>query len=233
MLRIEIDPKEADRWDGADFGLFCQMEDHACRANDVRTYCSDPSCNSPNPTLELPTWLEARIRETLEPDVRALIGNAGCELTYRHVHGADADKNAAAMLAWAEWAYSLVGERLVLGPMDFDIIHDVMTGARLLRWAGARGVPLAVFCGYRLLFPANAFDELARVDKLYPFADFGIRDQYPFDQVSDAIKASGAEVWTGAGFADGLRQGVIERAGASGLSGVMTGKGAWIDGLRG
>ena len=230
VLRIDLDPAEGDRWEGADFAVFSRMEEREYQAGDVRTYCSGEFCNSPEATLELPTWLESKIQSTLQPGVRALIGNAGCELTFRQIHCENAEENVKAMLRWAEWAYGLVGKRLVLGPMDFDLIHDVMTGARLLGWAAAHGVPLAVFCGYRFLFSEDAFPEIERVSASYSFALFGNPYRYPFAEVSDAIRESGAEAWTGAGFADGLRWGVFERAREFGFSGVLTTKEAWLDG---
>ena len=230
VWRIEFNPREGDRWEGGDFALVEEMADRSYLPGDVRTYYSRPS-GDPEPSLALPSWLEPRIEQELEPGVRVQIGNAGCELSYRHIHAGNAKENVVAILRWAQWAYGLVGDGLVLAPMDFDLIHDVMTGRRLLRWAAAHRVPLVVHRGYRFFFPPDAFEHIREVSGRHPFSAFGNLFAYPFPEVSIAIKHTGAEAWTGAGLAGGLQHGAIEKARAFGFSGVAASREAWETGF--
>lgn len=238
MLRIEMNPDAQDRWRDADFALSTDPDWRQAAPGDVVTFCSERSCEQPDPGLQFPatlagqiqTWAASESPADTHPAVRAMVGNAGCELTYRHIHGRGAKRNVDAMLRWAYRAFALLGDRLVLAPMDFDLIHDVMTGGRLLAWSAKRAVPLLVFCGYRFLFDADAFEHISTVSRSYPFESFGNPYRFPFDEVSDALRASGACVWTGAGYVEGIRQGAVEKAGKFGFSGVVTAKAAWAVG---
>jgi len=103
-----------------------------------------------------------------------------------------------------------------------------MTGRRLLEWAAAHRVPLAIFCGYRFLFRSDAFAHIRQVAAQHPFNQAGNPFEYPFTEISDAIRSSHAQVWTGAGFHEGLEAGTIARAERFGFSGVLTTKAAWM-----
>jgi hypothetical protein len=173
-----------------------------------------------------PDSLKDQILTTLRPGVRAMVGNAGCELTFRHITPR-ATENVLHMLRWADAAYELLGSRLVLAPMDFDIIHDVKTGRRLLTWAAVHHVPLAVFCGYRFLFPEDAFSHIREVCSRIPMRGWDNPYYYPYEEISEAIRHSGVEVWTGAGYHEGLAAGVIEKAELFGFAAVFTTQESW------
>lgn len=230
MIRIELNPMPDDRWKGADLAIHTDPSSQAVQARDVRTFCSELSPERANPLLALPRWLEPALLDfaSVDDGTRAMVGNAGSELTFRHLYGRNARRNILTMLRWATWAYKLIGERLVLAPMDMDLIHDAMSGRRLLDWAAAHSVPLVIFCGYRLLFRDDEFAHIHQVAAQYPFDQAGNPFVYPYTEVSDAIKDSHAEVWTGVGFEEGLRAGAMGRAEQFGFCGVLTSKAAWI-----
>ena len=138
--------------DGMDFALHTNPAADVASPGSVRTYCTEERCEGMPPVMTSPKSLKEHIVATLRPGVRAMVGNAGCELTFRHITPRTKE-NVPHMLRWADAAYELLGAQLVLAPMDFDIIHDVRTGGRLLTWAAVHHVPLAVFCGYRFLRP--------------------------------------------------------------------------------
>lgn len=192
----------------------------------VRTYCTEERCEKMPPVVTSPELLKDRIHATLRPGVRAMVGNAGSELTFRHITQR-ARKNVQHMLCWAEAAYELLGSQLVLAPMDFDIIHDVNTGGHLLAWAAKHHVPLAVFCGYRFLFPEDAFSHIREFCTRVPMRGQGNPYDYPYQEVSEAIRRSGADVWTGSGYHEGLAAGVLEKAERFGLAAVFTTQVAW------
>jgi len=227
MLLIEMNPNLKERWPKADFGLSTGPVSSGFVKNDICTFCTARNCETPPKVLSSPISLAESIRSTLPDGVRAMVGNAGCELTFRHMFGSRASKNIRHILRWAKSAYSILGERLVLAPMDFDLLHDVMTGGRLLAWAAANKVPLVIFCGYRFVFQEDEFEHIKLYSKRYDFGSFGNPYKYPFGEISDAIKASGAEVWTGAGFEGGLLAGVLEKAERFGFGGVLTTRPAW------
>ena len=226
MLRIELWPNMANRWVHADFAVLALNDGQGLAKGDVRVF-SVGNSEKPAHSLTLPSSLKEMIKNGLAKDIRAMVGNTGCELTFRHRYGCAAKKNIRHILRWAEDAYVATDGKLVLAPMDFDLIHDVMTYGRLLRWAAQRNVPLAIFCGYRFLFEADAFEHIKEVSKRYDFGSFGNPYTYPFREISDAIKTSGAEVWTGVGYAEGLQAGAIDKAEQFGFRGVMTKKKAW------
>jgi len=227
MLLIEMNPNLKERWSKADFGLSPNPVIGNIAAGDVCTFCTANNCETPPKVLSSPTILAESIRTTLPDGVRAMVGNAGCELTFRHIFGGKAGKNIRHILKWAKSAYGMLGDRLVLAPMDYDLIHDVMTGGRLLAWAAVNKVPLVIFCGYRFVFKEDEFEHIKIYSKRYSFESFGNPYKYPFGEISDAIKASKAEVWTGAGFDGGLLAGVLEKAERFGFKGVLTTKPAW------
>ena len=228
MLKIELNPNPEDLWKEAAFGIYIDpQQGHLVTTSaDVRTYCTDPRCDGMARVMTSPASLAEEIRATLAPGVRAMIGNAGCELTFRHIFRRP-PQNIESILCWAEAALAIVKDRLVLAPMDYDLVHDIKTGGRLLAWAAAQRIPLAVFCGYRFLFRGDEFSHLQQVNAKYPFYLYGNRYRYPFTEVSEAIRSSHAEVWTGAGFTGGLEAGALQRAEQFGFAGVMTTKDAW------
>jgi hypothetical protein len=112
--------------------------------------------------------------------------------------------------------------------MDYDLIHDVMTGSRLLAWAAAHRTPLAIFCGFRFLFPADAFSHIRQVCARHPMRKSLNPYRYPYAQIANAIRQSRAELWTGAGFHEGLAAGVLEKATAFGFAAVFTAREGWM-----
>ncbi len=213
--------------DGIDCVLHTNPNADVTVPGDVRTYCTERRCEGMPPVVTQPESLREDIIATLKPGVRAMLGNAGCELTFRHITPGP-EENVRAMLCWAEEAYGIIGEQLVLAPMDYDLIHDVMTGGRLLDWAAKHHVPLLIFCGYRFLFPENAFSHIEMVCARMPMNDWSNPYQYPYLEVFQAIQRSGAEIWTGTGFHEGLEAGVLEKAKAFGFSAVLTTRESWI-----
>ncbi len=216
-----------DNWDGVTFAIHTNPDADVSQPGDVRTYCTERRCEGMPRVITSPDSLREQIAATLKPGVRAMLGNAGCELTFRHITKKP-HANVRAMLLWAEEAYSLVGEQLVLSPMDYDLIHDVMTGGRLLAWAAAHRTPLAIFCGYRFLFPEDAFTHIRQVCARHPMQGFCNPYRYPYTQVAHAISHSRAELWTGTGFHEGLAVGAMEKAADFGFAIVFTTREAWI-----
>ncbi|MCC7481759.1 MAG: hypothetical protein IT541_09585 [Hyphomicrobiales bacterium] len=228
MIRIELNPS-ADRWKEADMAIHTDPDSPDVLSGDVCTFCSERSCERPNPSTVLARPLSQEMLAFADrgDGVRAMVGNAGCELTFRHLEGSHARRNITRMLRWAMCSYTLLRRRLVLAPMDLDLIHDVMTGRQFLEWASTHRVPLVIFCGYRFLFHGDAFEHIRQVDLQHPFNQAGNPFKYPFSEISDAIRSSHAEVWTGAGFHEGLEAGTISRAERFGFSGVLTTRAAW------
>jgi hypothetical protein len=227
MLRIELNPTPGNRWQDADFAVHTSPTVAGWLPGDVGTYCTPGNCEQPSMTPTTPVTLKHAIESTLGDGVKAMIGNAGCELTFRHICGCNAKRNIRFILNWANCAYDILGPRLVLAPMDFDVIQDVMSGHRLLSWAARNHVPLVIFCGYRFLFKGDEFEHIAICSRQHSFSHFANPYKYPFREISDAIHDSGAEVWTGAGFAEGLAAGALESAQRFGFNGVLTSKAAW------
>jgi hypothetical protein len=102
-----------------------------------------------------------------------------------------------------------------------------MTGGRLLAWAADHRVPLAIFCGFRFLFPEDAFSSIRKACEQSPMRAYKNPYHLPYREVSEAIRHSGAEVWTGAGFHEGLAAGVLEKAEQFGMAAVVTTQEAW------
>ena len=227
MFLIEMNPDFKNRWPKADFALSNGGIGPGFVAGDVCTYCTAHDCENPPRGVVSPVGLSETIESTLPDGVRAMIGNAGCELTFRHRFASNARRNIRYILHWAKSAYSMIGSRLVLTPMDFDLIHDVKTGGKLLAWSAANKVPLAICCGYRFVFKGDEFENIRFYSERYNFKHFGNPYRYPFAEISDAIKASKAEVWTGAGYEGGLAAGVLDKAERFGFAGVFTTKKAW------
>jgi hypothetical protein len=223
---MTYDSSEIFAENGLDFAIHTNSQADVTRPGSVRTYCTDERCEGMLPVMTYSESLKDQIEATLRPGVRAMMGNAGCELTFRHLTP-HPRKNVLHLLRWAEAAYELLGDRLVLAPMDFDVIHDVMTGGRLLAWAAAHRVPLAIFCGFRFLFPEDAFSYIRAVCANIPMRVRGNPYCYPYQEVSEAIRHSGVEVWTGAGFHEGLDAGVLEKAAQFGMAAVFTSQEAW------
>lgn len=117
--------------------------------------------------------------------------------------------------------------QLVLAPMDYDLIHDVMTGGKFLAWAARNRVPLLIFCAYRFLFPEDAFEHIKQVCRHYPMRAFRNPYRFPYQEISEALKQSGGEVWTGTGFHEGLAAGALEKAEQFGFGAVLTSREAW------
>lgn len=212
--------------DGIDFAIFASPDADVTTPGGVRTYCTDPRCSGMSPVMTSPSSLADQIRATIRPGVRAMVGNAGCELTFRHIVSRGL-RNVHYMLRWAEAAYELLGPQLVLAPMEFDLVDDVRVGGRLLAWAAEHHVPLAIFCGFRFLFREDEFNHIREVAAEQPMEAPGNPYRYPYQEISDAIRRSGAEVWTGVGFAEGLAAGAIERAEHFGMAAVFTNQKAW------
>lgn len=193
----------------------------------IRTYTTDNRAEGMTPVVTSPFDLEETIHATLRPGVRAIIGNAGAELTFRHVFGSIRD-NVRQLLNWANEAYELVGDRLILGPMDYDLLQDAMYGCRLMRWAAKRNVPLAVFCGYRFLFPPDAFEHIRWACWRFPMDVPWSHYRYPYRHLSRQVRQTGVELWVGAGTYEGLAAGTLERARDFGIRGVFTDRGSWL-----
>lgn len=228
LLRAEVThaASESDRSDAIDFVVHANLKADVTAPGNVRTNCTETRCEGMPPVMTSPTSLKDQIRSSVRPGVRAMVGNAGCELTFRHIV-ARPRKNVRQMLRWADAAYELLGIQLVLAPMDYDLIHDVMQGGPLLAWAAEHRVPLAVFCGYRFLFPEDAFPHIQHVCRQHPMKQFANPFDYPYSEVSDAVRQSGAEVWTGAGFTEGLAAGTLEKAERFGFASVFTSREGW------
>ena len=213
--------------DGIDCVIHTNPDADVTVSGNLRTYCTERRCEGMPRVITHPEALKDQIAATLKPGVRAMIGNAGCELTFRHITPRPKE-NVRAMLSWAEEAYKIVGEQLVLAPMDYDLIHDVMTGGRLLDWSAKNRVPLLIFCGYRFLFSENAFEHIRTVCARMPMNDWkNPYHQHQYREISQAIKRSGAEVWTGAGFHEGLATGALEKAEEFGYAVVFTSRESW------
>ena len=212
--------------DGIDCIIHTNPDADVTVPGDVRTYCTERRCEGMPPVITSPESLKDQTNATLKPGVRAMIGNAGCELTFRHITPRP-KTNVRAMLCWAEAAYEIIAERLVLAPMDFDLIHDVMTGGRLLTWAAKHRIPLLIFCGYRFLFPEDAFEHIRKVCRRLPMRRERNPYSYPYTKISEAVRQSGAEVWTGAGFHGGLAAGATEKAEQFGYAAVFTSRESW------
>ena len=177
--------------------------------------------NSPMLDLNMPVDANDMVRDFSSIcSGQILMGNAGPELTYRHM--LDSYDNITKMIEWAEWAYSLVGDKLVLVPIDFDIVIDAILHGKFMTWCAQHKVSLLVLCGYRFLFPNDAFPMISGVSKNYPFEDYGWRFPETFNYVSEVVKGTGVDMWTGAGHFEGLTHGVVEKAGAFGFTGVAT-----------
>jgi hypothetical protein len=175
--------------------------------------------------------LKDRVSKAMDAGLRVSIGNVGPQLTFRRLlrrHPARANWNANVeqLLGWANAAYALAGEKLVLAPMDVDLSFDVATGGRLLAWAAAHHVPLIIANGFRWLFGPKAI-AVRDISRHVPWARTGSPHTFPFTEISAAIKSSGAELWTGAGFAAGLHAGSLAKAEAFGFSGIYTTVQAW------
>jgi len=157
-----------ERREGIDFAISLHTGmDAGIKAGDVRIYTTNNRADGMRPELTSPLTLEPYIRQTLQPGLRVMIGNAGGELTFRHVYRYPRP-NVRELLRWAEESFRLVGRRLVLAPMDFDIVDDVSLGGPLLSWCAGHGVPLAVFCGYRFLFAPGETGTMQGLQKKYP-----------------------------------------------------------------
>ena len=224
---ITQDGSRTEARDGIDCIINTNPDADMTVPGDVRTYCTERRCEGMPLVITSPESLREEIIATLKPGVRAMVGNAGCELTFRHITPRPGT-NVCAMLCWAEAAYEVIGERLVLAPMDYDLIHDVMTGGRLLKWAAKHRVPLLIFCGFRFLFPEDAFDYIRQLCARYPMRLSRNLYSYPYTEISEAVRQSGAEVWTGAGFHEGLVAGALEKAEAFGFSAVFATREAWV-----
>ena len=209
-----------------DFVVHASSDTNVTTPGNVRSYCTDKRCEGMSPVMTSPFLLADHIRATIQPGVRAMVGNAGSELTFRHIVS-NSRKNVLNMLHWAKAAYKLLGAQLVLAPMDFDLIDDVKTGGRLLTWAAEHNVPLAIFCGFRFLFPEGAFPYIRDFCKRIPMEVPGNPYRYPYSEISEAIHCSGAEVWTGAGFHEGLAAGALDKAKEFGMAAVFTSQDAW------
>ncbi|MEN6449891.1 MAG: hypothetical protein ABFC96_05305 [Thermoguttaceae bacterium] len=212
--------------DGIDFVMHAADIVDVVTPGNVRTYCTDPLCSGMAPVMSSPASMADQIRATIRPGVRAMVGNAGPELTFRHIVSRGV-RNVHYMLRWADAAYELLGPQMVLAPMEFDLVDDVRVGGRLLAWAAEHRVPLAIFCGFRFLFREDAFDHIREVAAAMPMEAPGNPYRYPYAEISDAIRRTGAEVWTGVGYAEGLAAGAIELAEQFGMSAVFTTQEAW------
>lgn len=233
MYKIELNPSAdpMERMSDANFAIRTANDSRGLQSNDVMGFYTCASCSDPVRFRTTPTKIAGDIIEQLPKDIRAMIGNMGCEVSFRHVVDNEVFLNTELMLDWAKKSFGIIGQRLVLGPTDMDIIQDVMTGGRLLEWAGTHKVPLAIFCGYRFLFEEDAFEEIRKYSKEIPFAMCHNPYDLPYEEISHAIRSTGAEVWTGAGFHEGLLNGTMQKAEKFGFKGVLTTKAAWEKGV--
>lgn len=239
MKRIEfvtsIDRRSPD-FDAAVMTHTYKGRPHDARPQDVHAFTSHEHRLVPDtrmapggltpPTEKLPHFLDLEI--TGHPaKCRAMVGNTGPELLAHHLWLTDFPKASDYLLRWARWAYRLLGKRLVLAPVVLALYQDILAGSQFLRWAADHNVTLIFWCGYRLLFANDAFDYMVKECSIrrhdWPWHPF----RYPYDDVSAAIKESGVEAWTGAGFLDGLKLGAMEKAAAFGFRGVLTTTHAW------
>lgn len=229
VFKIELTHggKQLAPLDGTDFVIHTSPGLVVDLPGQVRTYTTDNRAEGMTPVVTSPYDLADKIRDTMRPGVRAFIGNCGAELTFRHCFG-PLRVNMRYLLNWANEAYELVGDRLVLGPVDYDILQDVVCGGQLMRWAAERNVPLAIFCGYRFLFPPDAFPHIRWACEHYPINKVSwTHYRYPYLELSRLVRLTGVEIWTGAGTYQGLAAGALERAAAFGMRGVFTDRGGW------
>ena len=98
---------------------------------------------------------------------------------------------------WADEAYAIMGNRLLLAPMDIDLLHDASFDGPLMQWAAVRKVPLAIFCGFRFLFPEDAFSEIDTISKKYPFPFDCAETRRLVAKLATLIQQTGVEIWTG------------------------------------
>ncbi len=212
--------------DGIDCVLHTNPNADVTVPGDARTYCTRTLAQLLPPVPTHPESLREQIHSTLRPGVRAMVGNAGCEISFAYFRRVTTRprRHVDAMLRWAEAAYELVGSQLILAPFNYDLVHEVMDGSRFLAWSAQNHVPLILFCGYSFLFPDDAFEAVRLRWKSWPYP---CPYKYPYREVSEAIKKRGAEVWTGAGFQEGLKSGVLEKAEEFGFSMVLTTREAW------
>ena len=199
----------------------------------VSSYWRGAGHDYPPRTTDPPTEIADDIREIIDTyGCRVCVGNDGAELLMHHAAGPDAEKNVTALLAFADWAYSVAGERLTLSPMFFPIVFDLLTGSRFLWWAASHRVPLVWYWGWRTL---HAPEDVTRIleatgsagDDWQNLKRDWNKHAYPYDAIRDAIRETGVEVWTGAGFSTGLERGTMNRAEGFGYDGVFAHAGTW------
>ena len=232
MLKAEFNPEPGDdRLPGMAYGVFSQYLNPVgvpfeFQTGDVRPLFAENHMRGA-PDLVFPHQLIAESRK-IPRSQRICLGNFLCELTFRGFYGFNPNLNVHYMMKWAKWGYKFCkNHRMVLSPMDFDVIHDVMTGARFLKWCGKKGVTLIIMCGYRFLYRQDEFHHIQVAEKCYPFKNWGNPYDLPYKEVSDAIKASKVFAIIGGGFDDGLNHRVISKARDFGFQGVVTSRWAW------
>jgi len=187
----------------------------------------------PPRTTDLPHQIDDEIRRAADAlPARLLIGNDCTELLFHHACSIDAKANVDNLIRWADWCYGLVGSRAVFAPLFLGLVFDYAQGSRFLSWLSDHKVPIVLFSGWRLLLDPKTLvgrhaDEVMGYDQFYDYDWHPHR--YPYAELSAAIKETGAEVWTGAGYVEGLRAGTLAKAVAFGMSGVVTNRCAWED----
>lgn len=239
MLKIQLHQKDDTRMSDVDFVIWCRPGNHDCRPNDVQAIYSPP----PNidPTKAPPT---EKVKEYLDKGQRVVIGNyIGGELGFRFAcpfEPSRSEMNTRCLLQWADLCYAAAGDRLVLAPQPWDIMHDLRTGGRFMKWLGERKVPYLAFMGFRFLFPDDITNPnhvpsvmiskycgvftnpFMKVEPWPPYAY-----AFPFKEIQDAIRENNVEAWTGVGWLDGLLNGAAEKAEAFGFKGIFTSKTTW------
>ena len=254
-MRIEHAPALIrPRWDGADFvvmttqadlsavktGFYANWDGDRDRVrfefglDDVLTACCHwgPLDGLGPDFVNFDSAFEDELRELAKRWLgRICVSNEHGELTCRNAVGPWHDcMNSEAMRSFAEQAFSIVGDRLVLSPIPYDLCQDVKCGAGLMRWCAERNVPLLMYCGFWFLLTDAEKRMNKSWDKYIPMAFVGKSGwifERPFTEISDAIKETGVEAWSGVGWVDGLRLGMVRRLEDFGFKGVMTSRAHW------
>lgn len=242
MYKIEMNPDlVGERMPDADFGVWVDTLEKTpvggVTERDVHGFssCWERGPGLPKRTTDLPHHLDDEIRRVAaECPARLLIGNDCVELLFHHVCGIDARANVENLVRWAEWCYTLVGTRFAVAPMFLGLVFDYAQDCRFMRWLAEYRVPMILFSGWRLLLDPKTLcerhaSEVMGHDQFYDYKWHPHR--YPYAELSAAIKATGVEVWTGVGYAEGLRAGTVAKAEAFGMKGVLTHRAQWEAGV--
>lgn len=127
--------------------------------------------------------------------------------------------------------------RLAISLDEKLFIDDCRDPSRpLLSWCAGKQVPVILWIGFRFLFPDDPKDPSyveevswikphgVKIDKKFSWKGQSV---FPHDDIRTSVKRSGVEIWTGAGWADGLKHGSLAKAEAFGFKGVLTSAASW------